>query len=265
MLYKNLIKKIPKELKNNSEYILKELLKKDELNNKKNISIFKYLDFKFKLRDSKHKPLQYVVGNVDFYGYKYKVNKNVLIPRFETEELVENTIKFIKEHLDRKISIIDIGTGSGCIGITLKKELKNCDITITDISKKALKVAKYNSKGLNIKIIQSDLLKNVKGKYDVIISNPPYISYEENIEDIVRNNEPHMALYAKNNGLYFYEEILKNVKSILKEKYLISFEIGQNQSKEIIKIAKKYLPKSLVHTKKDLSGKDRMIFITNIK
>ena len=157
-------------------------------------------------------PVQYIVGNVDFYGYKINVNKNVLIPRFETEELVFKTINLIKKNLNENIKVLDIGTGSGCISIALKKEIPGLDITAVDISEDALVVAKNNALENNCEInfIKSDLFNNIDDKYDLIISNPPYISYDEQIMDIVKKNEPHLALYAKNNGLYFYEEIIKN-------------------------------------------------------
>ena len=229
MLYNKLINKI--EDRKTLKYIMDNyiFLSKDEINNKKNISIFKIIKLKIALFRSKKEPLQYIVGNANFYGYTYKVNKNVLIPRFETEELVENTINYIKKNFSNNVSILDVGTGSGCIGITLKRELKDSKVTITDISKKALKVAKHNSKDDDINIIRTNILDNIEDKYDVIISNPPYISYDEEIMDIVKNNEPHIALYSKNNGLYFYEEILKQCKKNLKEKYLIAFEIGYKQ------------------------------------
>ena len=109
------------------------------------------------------------------------------------------------------------------------------------------------------------MLDNISNKYNVIISNPPYIKIDEEIEDIVKDNEPHLALYANNDGLYFYEEILKNVKNILKDKYLIAFEIGEKQAKDIKKIANKYLPNSNIIIKKDLQKRDRMIFIYNFE
>ena len=214
MLYKDLIKSIKQENIKNALYLIDNYLglTKEEKESKVKISLKKVIKFKIALNKSKKFPFQYIIGNVNFYGYTYKVTKNVLIPRFETEELVENTIKIINQHFDKCINVIDIGTGSGCIGLTLKKELPNISVTLTDISKKALKVAKENAKGMDVTFIYSDILKNVEGKYDVIISNPPYISYDEEIMDIVKNNEPRIALYAKNNGLYYYEEILKNAK-----------------------------------------------------
>lgn len=133
-------------------------------------------------------PVQYIVGNVDFYGYKINVNKNVLIPRFETEELVFKTINLIKKNLNENIKVLDIGTGSGCISIALKKEIPGLDITAVDISEDALVVAKNNALENNCEInfIKSDLFNNIDDKYDLIISNPPYISYDEQIMDIVK-------------------------------------------------------------------------------
>ncbi len=207
------------------------------------------------------RPVQYIIGNVDFYNINLLVNENVLIPRFETEYLVEKTINYAK-NLKEPLDILDIGTGTGAIAISLVKNL-SCNVLATDISKKALEIANENAKRNNVKINfkQSDILENVKGKFDIIISNPPYISKDEIIDPLVKNNEPHIALYADNNGLYFYEEILKNIKPHLKEKSIIAFEIGMTQSEEITKIANKYLPKAKIVTEKDLAQKNRYIFI----
>lgn len=209
-------------------------------------------------------PVQYIVGNVNFYGNEIKVNKNVLIPRFETEELVEYTISYIKKMFKEKINIIDLGTGSGCIAITLKKKI-NSNVSAIDISKEALEVAKENAKKNKVEIdfIQNDMLDNISNKFDVIISNPPYISKNEEIQDIVRKNEPSLALYADNEGLYYYEKIIKQAKKNLKEKFIIAFEIGYMQGKKIKKIAEQNYPKAEVVLKKDLQGKDRFIFIIN--
>lgn len=209
------------------------------------------------------KPVQYIVGNVDFYDVNLLINENVLIPRFETETLVEKTINYAKS-LKGPLDILDIGTGSGSIAITLAKHLPS-KVIATDISTEALKIAKENAKRNNVNITfkQSDIFENVKGKFDIIISNPPYIAKDEIIDPLVENNEPHLALYAENNGLYFYQNIIKNVKTYLKEKSIIAFEIGMTQSKAITEIAKTYLPNSIVKTEKDLTGKDRYIFIFN--
>lgn len=209
-------------------------------------------------------PIQYIIGNVNFYGYPFNVNEDVLIPRFETEELVEKTIFRIKQKFDQKINILDIGTGSGCIAVTLKKEL-DCNMDAIDISNKALVVAKVNSKlnNVDINFIENNMLDNIDSKYDVIISNPPYISYDEEIMDIVKNNEPHTALYADNKGLYFYDKILSNCKKNLNDKFLIAFEIGYKQGKDIIELANKYLDNIDITLEQDLQGKDRFIFINS--
>lgn len=217
-------------------------------------------------RLKKGEPVQYIIGDVDFYGNIIKVNKNVLIPRRETEELVEKTLEKIKKIFpERNINIIDIGTGSGCIPITMKKFLPNSNISAVDISQDALKVAVDNSKinNTDINFIHSNLLENVSGKYHCIISNPPYIKENEEIMDIVKNNEPHLALYAPNDGLYFYQEIIKEASKYLEEKFIIAFEIGETQGQEIINIAKKYFPNSNIILEKDLQHLDRFVFITN--
>jgi release factor glutamine methyltransferase len=209
-------------------------------------------------------PVQYIVGNVDFYGLIFDINENVLIPRFETEELVEKSIKYINDFFKNKVDIVDIGTGSGCIAISLKKNLE-CNMDAVDISNKALEVAKANAKKLDadIDFYNGDLLNPLTKKYDVIISNPPYIADNEEIMEMVKNNEPHIALYADNEGLKNYEEILKNAKAYLKDKSMIIFEIGQTQGVKIREIALKYFPNSTVKIEKDMQGRDRFIFIFN--
>ncbi len=210
-------------------------------------------------------PVQYIVGNVDFYGYELDVNKNVLIPRRETEELVEEVIKRSKTF--NNPVIIDVGTGSGAIAISLSKELK-IHVYASDISDKAIEVAKANvdKTKANVTLLNGDMLKPYIEndiKVDILVSNPPYIKETEKIEDIVKNNEPHLALYAKNNGLEFYESILKNAKEVLNDKYLIAFEIGETQGEDIKALALKYLGNVNVEIKKDLSDKNRFVFVYN--
>lgn len=211
-------------------------------------------------------PVQYIVGNVDFYGYTFKVNKNTLIPRFETELLVEKTIKYINKYFNNEIKILDIGTGSGCIAITLNKLLDNSRVTAVDISKNALDVARENSKinNTDVNFIESDVFSDINDKYDVIISNPPYISYDEDIMDVVYNNEPHMALYADDNGLYFYDKILMECRKYLNDRFFIAFEIGYKQGNDIINIINKYFDNVNISLEKDYSGRDRFIFVSNI-
>lgn len=209
-------------------------------------------------------PIQYLIGYVDFYGYKINVNENVLIPRYETEYLVEKTINYSKKMFDSKLDILDLGTGSGAISIALGKKLDS-NVTGVDISDKALEVAKNNAlqNNININFIKSDMLENVTGKYDIVISNPPYIDSEEKIMDSVKKYEPHLALYAEDNGLYFYKNVLSNIKPYLKEKFIIAFEIGWWQGKLIETIAKEYFEDSKVLTLKDLTNRDRYIFVIN--
>lgn len=217
---------------------------------------------KAKERLKNGEPVQYIVGNVDFYGNIIDVNKNVLIPRFETEELVEKTIDRIKNKFNKKINILDLCTGSGCIAITLKKEVIS-DVTASDISKEALNVASSNALKNNVFInfIESDLFQKINNKFDVVISNPPYISYGEIIDEKVKNNEPHLALYAENDGLYFYEEILKNISNYLNDKFIIAFEIGYLQGNKVKELANKYLENVIISVEKDLQGNDRFVFI----
>lgn len=213
-----------------------------------------------------NRPIQYIVGNVNFYGNIIEVNEDVLIPRYETEFLVEKTISLAKKYFPPKIDILDLGTGSGCIAITLKKHLKS-NIDALDISNKALAIARKNAQNNNVKInfLNKDIATYQEKQYDLIISNPPYISEEEEIMDLVKNNEPHIALYAKDNGLYFYKKIIDNLPLITKEKYLLALEIGYNQAIPISEYAKNKLKDINITVEKDLSNKDRYIFITNIK
>ena len=208
-------------------------------------------------------PVQYIVGNVDFYGYNFIVNDKVLIPRFETEELVDRTIKYVQKSFSDSVRIVDLGCGSGCISITLSKEL-GISVDAVDISSDALEVARENCirNGASVNFYLGNMLEPLTGTYDVIISNPPYISYDEEIDEIVKNNEPSLALYADNDGLYFYEHILMNCSRYLNNKFLIAFEIGYTQGDRIRDMALKYLDDVKVIIEKDLSGRDRFVFIS---
>lgn len=209
-------------------------------------------------------PIQYLIGYVDFYGYKIYVNENVLIPRYETEYLVQKTINYSKKIFNDKLDILDLGTGSGAISIVLGREL-NSIVTGVDISEDALNIAKKNAieNKVSINFIKSNMLDSVEGKYDIVVSNPPYIDIDEKIMDSVKKYEPHLALYAKDNGLYFYKNILSNIKPYLKERFIIAFEIGWWQGTLIEKIAQEYFENSKILIEKDLTNRDRYIFIIN--
>ena len=208
-------------------------------------------------------PIQYLIGYVNFYGNKINVRENVLIPRFETEDLVDRTIKYSKKVFkDNKVNILDIGTGSGAIAISLSKEL-NSNVDAVDISDYAIELALENNKinNTSVNVIKSDLFINVTNKYDIIISNPPYISREEKIMDKVFDYEPHLALFAEDDGLYFYKKILDESRKYLKDKFIIAFEIGMTQGKEIFEYASSIFENVSIKIEKDLSMKDRFVFI----
>lgn len=213
----------------------------------------------------KNRPVQYIIGEAIFYGYNFNVNEGVLIPRFETEELVENLLfKYDEFMKGKKVNVVDVATGSGCIGITLSLEEPNMNVTITDISAEALEVAKSNMTKLdaNVEILQGDMLKPLKGrKFDILVSNPPYIPDSEFVEDIVRDNEPNIALFGGVDGLKFYHIILREAKEILNDQAIIAFEHGYDKKNEIEAIARAYFPEAKIETLKDLQGKDRMTFV----
>lgn len=251
-----------------AKLLLAELLHKNAL------ELLNYLDYQVDEKTTKlykeavkaleeGKPLQYVIGYVNFYGNQFIVNENVLIPRYETEELVEKTINFSKKFFTKPVDIIDLGTGTGAIGLTLEKKLSTNSVDLVDISEKALEVTHQNCVKLNSKanLIHSDMFENVDKKYDIIISNPPYIKTTEEIEEIVKNNEPSIALYAGEDGLDCYRKILKSIKNHMKDKCLVAFEIGMTQAENIKRIIAENLEDVKVEVYKDLSERDRMIFI----
>lgn len=208
-------------------------------------------------------PVQYLIGNVSFYGYPIIVNEDVLIPRFETEYLVEKTITYIHKLNINKPTILDIGTGSGCIAITLAKELKDAKITALDISKKALAIAKKNIK-LNkvlIKLKKVDILNTpIKENYDVIISNPPYIALNEKVDPATKF-EPQQALFANDNGLEYYKCIINNLKNI--DFKICAFEIGMTQKEALCNYINNTLSNVKIDCQKDYNNKDRYLFIIN--
>lgn len=184
-------------------------------------------------------PIQYLLKSQEFYGLSFYVDENVLIPRPETELLVALLVEKLS---GREIKVLDIGTGSGAIAISLAKNLEKCKITAVDISKKALKVAKHNAKENNvderIEFLESNLFSNLeKYAFDCIVSNPPYITKEE-MNNLPKNvtNEPKEALYGGEDGLYFYKEIVNKSDSYLKDKGMLAFEIGCKQAEQVKKI-----------------------------
>lgn len=210
-------------------------------------------------------PIQYLIGKVNFYGYDFKVNDKVLIPRFETEQLVYRVLEFIKKNYKEPVNIIDLGCGSGVIGITLAKELPTAKVTCLDINDDAISLTKENAELLNvdIRLKKGDMLENFNEKFDIIVSNPPYIALGEEIDEIVKNNEPHLALYAGIDGLDCYRRIIKRIKSNINEKFLVAFEIGYTQAEQISNIVCDNLENINIEVFKDLAGKDRVLLIYN--
>ena len=216
----------------------------------------------------KNVPLSHLAGFEYFYDRKFKVTKDVLSPRMETEELIYKVIEYIKSINKNNIKILDLCTGSGIIGITLRKELesKSLEVVASDISEEALKVAKENAimNKAEVKFIQSDIFENINEKFDIIVSNPPYIAYNDKItmEDNVLNYDPHLALFAEEDGMYFYREIVENAKEYLEEDGLVFFEIGYDQREKILKLANENGFKAEVY--KDINGRDRMAILVRI-
>ncbi len=211
-------------------------------------------------------PIQYLIGYVDFYGYRINVDERALIPRFETEGLIELVINTINKHNIKVNDIFDIGTGSGCIDVVLSKKLNNANISTIDISSDALSLAKENYKLNNIdniEVINNDIFEyNPTKKYDLIISNPPYVAYDEEVDKETKY-EPQNAIFADNKGLVFYEHIIKESVNWINAQSIIAFEIGYNQGNYLKEFASKYYQNSIIEIHKDLSNRDRYLLIIN--
>ena len=213
-------------------------------------------------------PIQYINGKENFFSRDFIVNENVLIPRYETEELVENILYKIDDYFEDYFSIdlCDVGTGSGAIAITLALEEPKLKVIATDISEKALEVAKENAKELNadVTFYQGDMLQPLiehQQKFDIFVSNPPYIPQDQDIESVVKDNEPHVALFGGNDGLYFYRKIFQDVRQVLKDRALLAFEMGFDQREIMCEAVEHYFPDIPYEIIKDINGKDRMLFI----
>ena len=212
-------------------------------------------------------PLSHLVGFEYFYDRKFKVTKDVLSPRMETEELIYKVIEYVKKTNKNNLKILDLCTGSGIIAITIKKELEqvSVDVIASDISEEAIEVAKENAKfhDATIKFIKSDIFNNIDDKFDIIVSNPPYIDRKDEV--IMQNNvlkyDPHLALFAEEEGLYFYRKIIEQAKDYLKENGVMFFEIGYDQKDKIIQLADMNEYSAKVY--KDINGRDRMAFLVH--
>lgn len=206
-----------------------------------------------------HIPLQHLVGTQEFMGLTFKVNENVLIPRQDTELLVENVADCLG---NGKRTVLDMCTGSGCIAVSIDRLSKDSKVTAVDISEKALEVAQENNRfnNANVTFIQSDLFTNVTGRYDIIVSNPPYIRTDEipKLMEEVKSHEPVMALDGMEDGLYFYKKICNEASDYLNDNGKIFFEIGYDQGDDVSEILRKNRFCN-IEVLKDLSGNDRVV------
>ncbi|KXU13869.1 Methylase of polypeptide chain release factor [Streptococcus infantis] len=209
-----------------------------------------------------HMPAQYIIGHAEFFGMQLKVDKRVLIPRPETEELVELTLA---ENPKENLKVLDIGTGSGAIALALAKNRLDWSVTASDISEDALELAteNANAQNLNLSFIKSDCFSEISSKYDIIVSNPPYISREDQ-EEVglnVLHSEPHLALFADEDGLAIYRRIAEDSKDYLNDGGKIYLEIGYKQGQSVPALFMENLPEKRVRTLKDQFGQDRMVVI----
>ena len=209
-----------------------------------------------------HIPAQYIIGHAEFFGMQLKVDERVLIPRPETEELVE---LILAENPEENLKVLDIGTGSGAIALALAKNRTDWTITASDISQDALDLASKNAEFQNFNIFfkKSDCFSEISSKYDIIVSNPPYISRRDESEVglNVLHSEPHLALFADEDGLAIYRRIAEEVKNYLGDGGKIYLEIGYKQGFSVPTLFKENLPKKRVRTLKDQFGQDRMVVV----
>ncbi len=211
---------------------------------------------------AEHIPAQYIIGHTEFFGMQLKVDERVLIPRPETEEIVE---LILSENLKNNLRVLDIGTGSGAIALALAKNRPDWSVTAADISQDALDIAEENAKenSTDLIFIKSDCFSEISSKYDIIVSNPPYISRSDESEVglNVLHSEPHLALFADEDGLAIYRKIAEGAKDYLTDGGKIYLEIGYKQGFSVPTLFKENLPDKRVRTLKDQFGQDRMVVI----
>ena len=210
-------------------------------------------------------PIQYITKNQEFYGLNFYVDKNVLIPQPDTETLVEEVINIAKKIEEPQI--LDLCTGSGAIAISIKKNIQKARLTASDISNKALEVAKINKEKNNVEIdlIESDIFKNINQKFNIIVSNPPYIKTDVIYTlDKEVQKEPKIALDGGQDGLYFYRIIINEAYKYLDDNGYLCLEIGYNQKEDVINLIEKSGKYNNIYSKKDLAGNDRIIICNKL-
>lgn len=211
-----------------------------------------------------HEPVQYILGSTDFCGYEFLVDERVLIPRPETEELVD---LILDENPDHGLNVIDIGTGSGAIALSLAKNRPRWNVWATDISKEALEVTSLNRQRLELEkqvnLVESNLLEQVTGSFDILVSNPPYIAWEDQVEvgQNVLHSEPHLALFADEGGLALYRKLAVESGAYLQPNGKIYLEIGYKQGEAVRHLFQEAFPQALVRVLTDQFGQDRMVVV----
>ncbi|WP_409252260.1 peptide chain release factor N(5)-glutamine methyltransferase [Bacillus sp. SCS-153A] len=214
-------------------------------------------------------PIQHIIGFEEFYGRKYTVNEHVLIPRPETEELVYYTLEKVSKHFGAAegLQLADIGTGSGAIAVTLKLEKPEFTVTAVDISGEALGVAQKNAEelGAQVRFLEGDLLQPIISdgvKFDVLVSNPPYIPLSDlsSLSEVVKDHEPHSALFGGESGLEFYQRFMEELPQVMKDRFLVGFEIGAGQGEAVAGMLRGAFPDAQTEIIHDINGKDRMVF-----
>ena len=215
------------------------------------------------------KPVQYIIGSEEFYGRSFIVNSHVLIPRPETEELVYHTLNKAKKRFPAGdgLSLLDVGTGSGAIAITMKLEKPSLHVTASDLVSESLNVAKDNARrlGAEVDFIQGDLLDpfvQAGKRFDIILSNPPYIPVgdAETMSVVVTDHEPHIALFAGEDGLDLYRRFAQDLPNVVKDHFVIGFEVGAGQGEAVASLMQEAFPEANVTVEFDINGKDRMVF-----
>lgn len=215
---------------------------------------------------AKGRPVQYITGREEFYGREFLVDESVLIPRPETEELIVCAIDHCRQLFgNRQMKLVDIGTGSGAIAVTMKKEMPQAQVTATDISPAALQTAEKNAERLHadIDFRLGDLTEPIRmEKWDVVLSNPPYIAFDEKAEmsEVVLDHEPHSALFAEEEGLVLYRKLAESLPNLMNKPGFIAVEIGYKQGPAVKKMFQQAFPQALVEVVKDINGKNRIVF-----
>lgn len=216
------------------------------------------------------RPVQHIIGYEEFYGRKFLVNEDVLIPRPETEELIEAVLQKLDASFGTSLAglkVADIGTGSGAIAITLKLERNALSVLASDLSKKAIAVAARNADRLkaNIEFLQGDLLQpfiEAGLKMDIVVSNPPYIPVNEELSDVVSEHEPHSALFGGEDGLDFYRRFARELPKVLNSHAMVAFEIGHGQGVAVRDLLSDSFPGADIEVIKDINGKERIVIMS---